>query len=834
MSPNNTLQVLQDGTTAPYYVTPSLKLGMPLFLEKQPLYEHSDNVRTKAVLSSTYLEDNSKEDDNQYRWEDTYKSLTAYMEKHTKGFVKVILTRKKEYGRLFPKGNGSFCFMRKKLRNTIMNGEYLDFDLHNCHVSILVDILRNHFPDEDWSSLEAIRDRREELCAHYHVPKQHWCSMLNGKRADLPGDNFIDGLKICIKRARFFIIQRNPQLYKQVKSKLSAEDMWNVDGKFMSAYLSEIETRLISDLVELCFRETDLLKYKGKSAVYSYEFDGFKLLKQNVEAFGGVDVLLETLNGRIREKWGFANVTMVCKPMEEGYDIEEYLKEAREELANEEEEHLKKRAKTGEAEKEEHDEVYLETKRDFEDTTSEEFHFKLKNPFSFVRVRKGVIQPFMRARLLDFYENHPVKGFIRQWVADSSILTYETMDMLPPPLICSPDIFNLYGGLAIERDTMNVNLMDLSAEELESAKRGVELILDHMRNQVGGEEVAVKYLLDWVALKIQQPGRRADVGLVFISDQGSGKNTLWDYIGETLLGQQYYYLSCESSRLFSRFSEGLRNKLLIVFNEVSAKQTVEHSETLKSRITDATVDYECKGVQPVTLRNCANWVFLSNKQYVVKVEATDRRYAFFHSVNDHCNDRENYFIPLLKAMKDPVVNKMLYNILMERDVTKFDPVGDRPLTQAYRDAKQQSMPAIDRFVLDYLHENHLLEMEDVIGEDGQPLRDEEGNVLRRYFKKVNVASGTLHTAFLKYTRGKGWDEWNTTKFGIHIIKCIGKRDGGKELMVYRNNGKFYILDAPWIMEKMKKNGYVEEGDTAPAPQYVNLPTIDNTDIYTHF
>jgi len=80
MSPNNTLQVLQEGTTAPYYDTPSLKLGMPLFLEKQPLYEHSDNVRMKAVLSSPYLDDNAKEDDNQYRWEDTYKSLTAYME----------------------------------------------------------------------------------------------------------------------------------------------------------------------------------------------------------------------------------------------------------------------------------------------------------------------------------------------------------------------------------------------------------------------------------------------------------------------------------------------------------------------------------------------------------------------------------------------------------------------------------------------------------------------------------------------------------------------------------------------------------------------------------
>jgi hypothetical protein len=261
---------------------------------------------------------------------------------------------------------------------------------------------------------------------------------------------------------------------------------------------------------------------------------------------------------------------------------------------------------------------------------------------------------------------------------------------------------------------------------------------------VGGEEEAFNYLLDWLALKIQQPGRRAEVALVFISNQGSGKNTLWDYVGETLLGGKYYYLTCESSRLFSRFSEGLKNKLLIVFNEASAKATVEHSKTLKSRITDATIDYESKGVQPVTLRNCANWVFLSNKIFVVLIEGGDRRYALFWSRNDHCNDRETYFAPLREAMKDQVVNKMVYNLLKRRDVSTFDPVKSRPTTQAYLDAKQQSMPAIDRFVLDYLEMNNLLEKENVTGDDGQPLKDGNGNLIRRYYQKVRVPAHTLY------------------------------------------------------------------------------------------
>ena len=451
------------------------------------------------------------------------------MKKNKKGFVKVVLARSKKgsVGRLFAAGNESFCFMPRKIRHTVMNDEYLDVDIHNCHAAILADVLSLHFPEKDWSHLEKVRDHREELCQQYSVEKQYWCSVLNGALVRLEQDDFIRGFKHCVERARKLIIRNNPDLYQHVKGKLSEEDMWNLDGKFISAFLGEIETRLISDLIEVCF-DKGLLEYGGKSAVCSYEFDGFKLLKQNVEKFGGVDRLMALLNKTIRDRWGFMHVKLVCKPMEGAYDIAQYLDDATEGPA---------RKKIKEAEDLD-EETYQQTKQSFEDVTSDLYNFKLRNPLAFVRVKQNVIQPLTKRQFLDMYEDYPVKGFIQRWIEDPDKLFYEKMDMLPPPLICPTDVFNLYEGLAIEKATMNINLDCLTAEESERGTRGMNLILNHMRNQVGGEEEAFNYLLDWLALKIQQPGRRAEVALVFISNQGSGKNTLWDYVGETLLGEK--------------------------------------------------------------------------------------------------------------------------------------------------------------------------------------------------------------------------------------------------------------------------------------------------------
>lgn len=175
-------------------------------------------------------------------------------------------------------------------------------------------------------------------------------------------------------------------------------------------------------VIEVCFDKV-LLVYGGKSAVCSYEFDGFKLLKQNVEKFGGVDCLMALLNKTIRDRWGFKHVKLVCKPMEGAYDIAQYLDDATEGPA---------RKKIKEAEDLD-EETYQQTKQSFEDVTSDLYNFKLRNPLAFVRVKQNVIQPLTKRQFLDMYEDYPVKGFIQRCIEDPDKLFYEKMDMLSSP-----------------------------------------------------------------------------------------------------------------------------------------------------------------------------------------------------------------------------------------------------------------------------------------------------------------------------------------------------------------------------------------------------------------
>ena len=60
----------------------------------------------------------------------------------------------------------------------------------------------------------------------------------------------------------------------------------NVKGCFLSLYLQEIETRIIDTVVKFLMT-TPVLTYNGQK-VLTYEFDGLKLLKENVEKYGNL------------------------------------------------------------------------------------------------------------------------------------------------------------------------------------------------------------------------------------------------------------------------------------------------------------------------------------------------------------------------------------------------------------------------------------------------------------------------------------------------------------------------------------------------------------------
>jgi len=93
-------------------------------------------------------------------------------------------------------------------------------------------------------------------------------------------------------------------------------------------------------------------------------------------------------------------------------------------------------------------------------------------------------------------------------------------------LECSNEVFNSYTGLEVEKYPFDEDVdIDLFTYQL---------------NLLCGEcDQCTEYCLNWLA---QQPGI-LPVGLVFMSEQGVGKNLFFDNFGRILLGERYYLTS---------------------------------------------------------------------------------------------------------------------------------------------------------------------------------------------------------------------------------------------------------------------------------------------------
>ena len=63
-------------------------------------------------------------------------------------------------------------------------------------------------------------------------------------------------------------------------------------------------------------------------------------------------------------------------------------------------------------------------------------------------------------------------------------------------------------------------------------------------------------------------------------------------------------------------------------------------DTLKGIITDPYLTVEPKGIEPYTIDNLCNFIFMTNNKHSVKLEQSDRRYVVFEINEKRCEDFE--------------------------------------------------------------------------------------------------------------------------------------------------------------------------------------------------
>ncbi|KAI9090000.1 hypothetical protein DFS34DRAFT_654286 [Phlyctochytrium arcticum] len=276
----------------------------------------------------------------------------------------------------------------------------------------------------------------------------------------------------------------------------------------------------------------------------------------------------------------------------------------------------------------------------------------------------------------------------RFWYQEPKLLTFKKIVMNPR---CVGD-----------RNGYELNLFrGFKATRLDSYDETILApIFYHLREVInGGVEEHWRYLEGWLASMVQNPEDKNRTAIVLHGSQGTGKNILFEWFGQYIIGKDHYLYLNDLDDLTGRFTSLQSAKIFVLGDEVVFAGAHKTNNILKSKITQAWQKCEKKGCDPLMIEDFMNLCFLSNNDDAVKIEDTCRRY-YVKRVSDKHRNAQEYFAPLCQNLTQETADHF-YTYLMSLDLSKFN-VRNIPHTEEKEDMRVMAMNPLDLFVEEML------------------------------------------------------------------------------------------------------------------------------------
>lgn len=181
-------------------------------------------------------------------------------------------------------------------------------------------------------------------------------------------------------------------------------------------------------------------------------------------------------------------------------------------------------------------------------------------------------------------------------------------------------------------------------------------------------ELMYNYVQNWISFIIRNPGKKTGTALILKGPQGIGKGTFADVLSKLLDG----YVSpniTNMDELTGSFNTAIEGMTLCFCNELKnvGEERVANFDGLKSLITDYRIRYNEKGIPRRTGENVANFVFMTNNAYPVKIEVDDRRYVVLE-VNDAKRGDYDYWTKFNAEIdRDDFIQAIMYDYVNNYD-----------------------------------------------------------------------------------------------------------------------------------------------------------------------
>jgi hypothetical protein len=198
---------------------------------------------------------------------------------------------------------------------------------------------------------------------------------------------------------------------------------------------------------------------------------------------------------------------------------------------------------------------------------------------------------------------------------------------------------------------------------------------------------------------LQKPFENPGTCVIFSGRMGCGKDTLGNFIGNYLLGKDYFANYDNADAFWSQYDTTKEGKFLMKLEEACGADNKRHGAALKSRITAETVIINPKGVKAYPVDNYARYIMTTNEGSPVHLEeANDRRIVLIRCGFYHQTNRE-FWNNVYKTVLNHTAGSVVGEWLMARDISEWE-ARDVPLTELKEMAAEQARSTESTYLMD--------------------------------------------------------------------------------------------------------------------------------------
>jgi len=706
-------------------------------------------IINSTVLTEKWNDKNHMQAISSQLWKNERHQLQNYYKNYNKkhdGFIVRYSRHKQKYGRVYPYKSLGLTSMCQITRNTLIKDFYYDFDLSNAQPSIVKNICDSN--NIECSTIKYYCENQAQIkkelstllkCNESDIKKlfirlaffgtfENWASENNVQYEKIP--EIVDNYTKELKNIASVIKSQNPVLYKIVYDQKNENNESNIIGSFFSKYLQEYELKIVESVLEWLFNETNICDSKDPMMkIATYEYDGIKLLKKNIDKWGPLDDFCNKLNEITFKKTGF-NMKWVNKPIEKVLDIK-------------------------------FDNSIYENSYNTKKIEWEEKFCKILDSGEYIEKNGNEILIRTRKNLLDSYE-HECCGidengkniqFLNIWFKDPAIRKYKKRESYPNNKKCPEDVFNMW--IDFEMETI---------DDYEHKEEELQIILNHIKILCGHEQEIYEYFLKWIAHMVQYPEIKS-ICPTLISTEGGGKTSLIDLLTKMMGRKKVLMTSKPEQEVWGTFNNLMMDTFLVNLNEVNLGNSYNAENNIKQLITDPTININIKGVSEFTMKSYHRFIATTNNpDGFFKTTRKDRRNLVIRSSDELVNNF-SYFTKFNDIINDINVVKTFYEYLKNMPEVP-QKLETPPKTEHQTALFEMNESPVEQFLKkmtrDYLYDRYITDK-----------TDKTPQIIELYPTEIfKMFQSWLITTKMKY-------EINSIKFGLAIknLKIEGIEKG---------------------------------------------------------